>query len=327
MAQKQALLGVFFHGIQRLPREMAPTSDILMQWMGTAQRIRQMNARLFQDSVKVAERFKKEGFRCCILKGQGNALMYPDPFMRTAGDIDILVLPSQGRLTERRKKVVEYVNGRCPGQTVRYHHIDFPVTKTPIEVHFTPSYMFNPVANHRMQLWFDRVMDLQCSNMASLPDGFGEIPVPTVGFNLVYILSHLYRHVFSEGIGLRQLLDYYYVLMQDVDEAVRQDAVTTIVHLGMAKFARGTMWVLHTTMGLPRERMLFEMDERQGRFLLDEILAGGNFGQYDQRLGDKTHEGKWRRYFRMTLRNMRFVRMYASEALCEPLFRTWWAFH
>lgn len=52
-------------------------------------------------------------------------------------------------------------------------------------------------------------------------------------------------------------------------------------------------------------------------------MRGGNFGQYDDRLGDKTGEGKVHRYFRMSLRNMRFVRHYPSEALCEPLFRTW----
>lgn len=55
-------------------------------------------------------------------------------------------------------------------------------------------------------------MDLQCSNVVILPDGFGEITVPTLSFNVIYILSHLYRHVFTEGIGLRQLLDYYFVI-------------------------------------------------------------------------------------------------------------------
>ena len=57
-------------------------------------------------------------------------------------------------------------------------------------------------------------MDLQCSNVVTLPDGYGEITVPTMSFNVIYILSHLYRHVFTEGIGLRQLIDYYFVLVK-----------------------------------------------------------------------------------------------------------------
>ena len=50
-------------------------------------------------------------------------------------------------------------------------------------------------------------MDLQCANVVTLPDGYVEITVPTLSFNVIYILSHLYRHVFSEVIGLRQLID------------------------------------------------------------------------------------------------------------------------
>ena len=89
IAKKQALIGVLFHGIKQLPKELAPNADLLMLWMGMAQKIRQQNIRLFMDSAKVCKNFQQEGFRCCILKGQGNALLYPDPYMRTPGDIDI----------------------------------------------------------------------------------------------------------------------------------------------------------------------------------------------------------------------------------------------
>ena len=205
IAQKQALLGVLFYGIQRLPKELAPEQKLLMQWMVMAEQIRKQNIKLFQDSVKVCQNFENEGFANCILKGQGNALLYPDPYMRTPGDIDIY-------LSGGRRKIMKYVDRVCPNQVMRYHHVDFPVMKTAIEVHFTPSYMFCPIHNWRMQKWFEEVMGEQCNHQVSLPDGYGEIHVPLVSFNVIYILSHLYRHIFTEGIGLRQLLDYYYVV-------------------------------------------------------------------------------------------------------------------
>lgn len=151
IAQKQALLGVLFYGIQRLPKELAPEQKLLMQWMVMAEMIRKQNIRLFLDSVKVCKNFENEGFANCILKGQGNALLYPAPYMRTPGDIDIY-------LAGGRKRVMKYVNKVCPNQVMRYHHVDFPVMKTAIEVHFTPSYMFFPVHNRRMQKWFKEVM-------------------------------------------------------------------------------------------------------------------------------------------------------------------------
>ena len=391
IAQKQALLGVLFHGIRRLPKELAPEQKLLMQWMVMAEQIRKQNIRLFLDSVKVCKNFENEGFANCILKGQGNALLYPDPYIRTPGDIDIY-------LSGGRRKIMKYVDQVCPNQVMRYHHVDFPVMKTAIEVHFTPSYMFFPVHNRRMQKWFGKVMDLQCSNVVTLPDGYGEITVPTTNFNVIYILSHLYRHVFTEGIGLRQLLDYYFVICdfhkvyqnssnhpvplskegstshpiplsseeRDVTalrcseplrskdggpskvspncagwdrQDVSGDTATTaspssaaldrvqkeLKHLGLWKFAQAVMFVMKEVFGLSEDRMIAPMDEREGRFLLDEIMRGGNFGQYDNRMGNKVDESKIHRYFRMNLRNLRFVKHYPTEALCEPVFRTWFA--
>lgn len=318
IANKQALIGVLFHGIKQLPKELAPGADLLIKWMGIAQKIRQQNIRLFIDSVKVGNNFKQLGFRNCILKGQGNALLYPDSYMRTPGDIDIY-------LTGGRKKVIQYVNKVCPNQVMRYHHVDFPVMKTPIEVHFMPSYMFYPVHNSRMQKWFKKMIDLQCSNVVVLPDGYGEITVPTMSFNVIYILSHLYRHMFTEGVGLRQLIDYYYVLNKEELLVIRDTLQRELKHLGLWKFAGAVMYVLHETLGLPEQKMIAPVDVNEGRFLLAEIIQGGNFGQYDTRLGSKEDEGKLHRYFRMSLRNLRFVKHYPTEALSEPLFRTTFA--
>ena len=317
IAKKQALIGVLFHGIKQLPKELAPNADLLMQWMGMAQNIRQQNVRLFMDSAKVCKKFKQVGFRNSILKGQGNALLYPDPYMRTSGDIDIY-------LDGGRNRVIQYINKVCPNQVMRYHHVDFPVMKTAIEVHFTPLYMFFPVHNRRMQKWFKEVMDLQCSNVVTLPDGYGEITMPTMSFNVIYILSHLYRHVFTEGIGLRQLIDYYFVLVKNEERRVTA-LQRELKYLGLWKFAGAVMYVLHETLGLPEEKMIAPINVNEGRFLLAEIMQGGNFGQYDTRLGNKVNEGKLHRYFRMSLRNLRFVKHYPTEALSEPLFRTWFA--
>ena len=318
IAKKQALLGVLFHGIQRLPKELAPEQKLLMQWMVMAEQIRKQNIRLFLDSVKVCKNFENEGFANCILKGQGNALLYPDPYMRTPGDIDIY-------LSGGRRKIMKYVDQVCPNQVMRYHHVDFPVMKTAIEVHFTPSYMFCPIHNRRMQKWFEEVMGEQCNHRVLLPDGYGEIHVPQVSFNVIYILSHLYRHIFTEGIGLRQLLDYYYVLISDDLLLIRDRVQKELKHLGLWKFAQAVMFVMKEVFGLSEDRMIAPMDEKEGRFLLDEIMRGGNFGQYDDRMGSKVGESKIHRYFRMNLRNLRFVKHYPAEAVCEPVFRTWFA--
>jgi hypothetical protein len=118
------------------------------------------------------------------------------------------------------------------------------------------------------------------------------------------------------------LLDYYYVLLSEDSAAEREKAIKTIKYLGMGKFAKGIMYIMDKVFGLDKEKLLCEEDEKSGEFLMNEILIGGNFGSYDTRLGSKENESKWHRYWRMNLRNLRYISTYPVEALCEPLFRT-----
>ena len=180
--------------------------DLLMIWMGAAQQIRRQNMKVNAVAGKLYSKFREDGLRCYILKGQGNALMYPNPYSRTPGDIDVWVNASREDITEYAKR---YFNLE---DDIRFHHLETTMDGVPVELHFFPCSMNNPFYHARLQKWFKRNADLQCSNVVSLPDGIGEIAIPTTAFNVVYQLTHLYHHFFDEGIGMRQIIDYYYVV-------------------------------------------------------------------------------------------------------------------
>ena len=212
-ASKQALLGLCFEGIERLgkeyPEELRQNPigrELLMTWMGKAQQIRRQNMKVNAVASKLFSMLREDGLRCCVLKGQGNALMYPNPYSRTPGDIDVWVNASREEITEYAKKHFKL------GDDIRYQHIETSVDGVPVELHFFPCTMNNPIYNTRLQKWFKRNADLQCSNVVSLPDGIGEIAIPTTAFNVVYQLTHLYHHFFDEGIGMRQIIDYFLVV-------------------------------------------------------------------------------------------------------------------
>jgi hypothetical protein len=212
-ASKQAILGLCFDGIERLgkeyPEELKQNPigrELLVTWMGKAQQIRRQNVKVNGVAAKLYSKFREDGLRCCILKGQGNALMYPNPYSRTPGDIDVWVNASREEITEYAKKHFKL------GDDIRYQHIETSVDGVPVELHFFPCTMNNPLYHARLQKWFKRNADLQCSNVVSLPDGAGDIAIPTTAFNVVYQLTHLYHHFFDEGIGMRQIIDYYHVV-------------------------------------------------------------------------------------------------------------------
>ena len=103
-AFKQALLGLCFEGIERLgkeyPEELKQNPierNLLMTWMGAAQQIRRQNRKVNRVAAKLYSKFREDGLRCCILKGQGNALMYPNAYSRNPGDIDVWVNASRDR--------------------------------------------------------------------------------------------------------------------------------------------------------------------------------------------------------------------------------------
>ena len=323
-ASKQAILGLCFDGIERLGKEypeelrLNPIErELLMIWMGKAQQIRRQNMKVNMVASKLYSMLREDGLRCCILKGQGNALMYLNAYSRNPGDIDVWVNASREQITEYAKKHFKL------GDDIRYQHIETSVDGVPVELHFFPGIMNNPIYNVRLQKWFRRNADLQCSHIVGLPDGAGDIAIPTTAFNVVYQLTHLYHHFFDEGIGMRQIIDYYYVVNNDELLVIRDTLQKELKHLGLWKFAGAVMYVLHETLGLSEEKMIAPMDEKRGKLLLAEILNGGNFGKHFTKYGHFTQQGMAKKYFLKIWRNMHFMRYYPAEALSEPIFRTW----
>ena len=330
-ASRQALLGFCFDGIERLTKEFSEElkqnpmgRDLLMTWMGAAQQIHRQNMKVNTVASKLYSMIREDGLRCCILKGQGNALMYPNPYSRTPGDIDVWVNASREDITEYAKRHFNLEDD------IRFHHLETTMDGVPVELHFFPCSMNNPLYHARLQKWFKRNADLQCSNVVSLPDGIGEIAIPTTAFNVIYQLTHLYHHFFDEGIGMRQIIDYYYVVISDYllvinDESlgIRDTLQRELKYLGLWKFAGAVMYVLHEALGLSGEKMIVPVDEKRGKLLLAEILNGGNFGRHFTKYGHFTQQGMAKKYFLKIWRNMHFVRYYPAEALSEPIFRTW----
>ena len=212
-ATKQTIIGICFDGIKRLseeyPEELKKNPierDLLMTWMGVSQQIRRQNMKVNGAAAKLYSMLREDGLRCCILKGQGNALMYPNAYSRNPGDIDVWIDASRERIMEYARKKFELEDD------IRLQHLETSLDGVPVELHFFPCSMNNPIYHARLQKWFRRNADLQCSHIVGLPDGAGDIAIPTTAFNVIYQLTHLYHHFFDEGIGMRQIIDYYYVV-------------------------------------------------------------------------------------------------------------------
>ena len=420
--KRQSLLGVGFAAVEKLHEVgVECPADIRLKWYGYALKIERMNEKLNMQCGEITKRYEHDGLRCCILKGQGNLLNYPESLRmrRTPGDIDLWCITPPSGLSMPNASLRDYTNyhginavmeyvrmqyrlqGIDANPKACYHHIDAPdMDGVKVEVHYRPAFLRSPLRNWRMQRWFEHHADECMKNKTHL--GFSMM---TSSVNVVYHMCHLYTHIFEGGIGLRQLMDYYFALRvwhNDVMECKdlqsqgmwseglgtpvmsKEEVMEVIRSFGMGKFAGAVMFVINEVFGGGNENekgqrrtrretdgcpqadfvgesessefkqnlngcpqadggggrklkrinrelkennfapwMICEPNEKEGKKLLDEIMKGGNFGQYDTRdaalkKGGMMMHGVWK-----LKRVMRLVRSYPEEALWEPVFRVW----
>lgn len=318
VAKKHALVGACLAALEKLTMFRQNLSeDLLLQWIAIGRQIELRNKTVNGQCLQLIESLQKEGLRGCILKGQGNAAMYGwiNPQLalwRQTGDIDVWI---EGGF----EKVMCYVNKISPTNEVNRQHVQFHVFKdTAVELHFTPSRLANRWVDKRIQSWFELESNRQMSHKIAFERS--EISIPTTDFNIVYQMLHVYKHLFNDGIGLRQLMDYYILLMTSSLSEVEKDNVIKLVRrFGMQSFAEALTWVLSIVFHLDQSKIMWKPDEKKGKFLLSEVMQMGNFGHSDNRYVLNNNDSHYIRYLLRVKSKMRFVKYFPCEALWQPV--------
>ena len=349
ICRKQALTGIGWHAIEKLPKEQRPHEELLFLWMGMAQKIVATNELVIDAARKVTKKLQRDGFDCCILKGAGNIVYYNDydnvnnnkrstlhstPYTlhsetglgmyRSAGDVDVWMIPREGQdVIKYAKQAAKERGEKKP--VVTYLHTNLPKYKgIEVEAHFRPAYMNSPIFNRRTLKWQKENAGEQMRNMCEL--GF---PIPTAEFNIVYQLSHIYRHLVYEGIGMRQLLDYYMIILRFNENKKTHNTIPTLKHLGLEKIAKGVMYIMQEIFSMKEGELICKPDKKVGEFLLNEIMTAGNFGKHDPRLNHS--QSFFPRTWDIIKHESNMLRFFPEEAICDPFFRVyhkfWQLFH
>ena len=308
-ASRQAVAGICIAGVDKLPKEQMPPQMFLLEWIGLSEQIRQQNAHVDKQSAKIWRQLKEDGLDAVILKGQGIAQCYGDlGVYRQSGDIDIWVKGGY-------QTVCDYVQRTHPTTDVAYHrfHYDY-FEDTEVELHHRPTLMRNLMDDRKLARWYN---SFEADSFVFLENkGF---VVPPTGFNRIFILTHIYRHFLFEGIGLRQIIDYYFVL-KNTDLTNQTDDKELLKELRLMRFAEAMMWILHQMLGLEEQYLICGMNEKEGRFVLKEIEQTGNFGYSDKRY-------QYRQFFklrRQIAHGAHLLLHYPSEVIWTPI---WLMYH
>lgn len=336
IAEKQAVLGICFNAIERLhQQEQTPPQELLYEWIGAAESIRATNELVNKQCFKLQAKLEEAGIRSSILKGQSVAKYYSQTkvtalepcspatdgtqentedlaALRQSGDIDVYVDCGLKRALQFAKK------NSCDDVKWDYKHLHLNVFQdTQVEMHYRVEVMLNLWKNRKLQRWFKEHQE----------EIFGytnDFIAPTTEFNRFYVLLHIYRHFLYEGIGMRQLMDYYFILRseENVKKETLESLRKTLKEFGMMRFARGIMWVMQTVFGLEKDYLIYEPLEREGHFILKEVMTGGNFGHYDERINGKRH-GKIDTVKAICKHNWHLIQHYPAEVIWPPIWFVW----
>lgn len=255
--------------------------EVVMRLMQQTMAHRQ-NQRRFEDAVgRFARLMKENGIAYVVFKGLAVARYYPEPFVRTMGDVDFYV-PQRDFL--RAVEVIERrLNVVMDKEDVDKHY-SFDWQGIRFEMH----YQIETFGSHRHQLCFDRMID---EAMAEHTDSFTvcdsdgnetEVSVLPPTEDLIVVFKHWFNHLLVEGVGLRQTLDLAVLLNAYRDKINVGRLMTALDGIGYMKAFRAMLAMMKRYFGfewLDSNFVLGCRDERYADKLMAAVMESGNFGR------------------------------------------------
>lgn len=313
-AKKQTVLGIMADAIKRLPDDVVkPSYEVMIRLVGYCVQLEKTNRRINREVLKWIDFFEEKGFSAVLLKGQGIAQLYPSPLRRTPGDIDLWVIGKEAKIRNLVKKELK------PSEILYHNSVVHADNNIELEIHTRPSFLYNPVRNFKTQRLFKKWAKEAVK--VNLPENVGAISIPSDNMNRIFLLLHLYRHVFSEGIGLRQMADYAMLLNKGCTDGDKMQCKIWLKSLGLERFAASVMYLMKVVFDLNDKVLITEVDEKGGAILLKECLEGGNFGIYNPNIDRNIKHDSLKSFIVKNKRNFRFIGLYTNEVIWAPYFK------
>lgn len=282
MACQQTVAGIAFRGLDLLPDGAEPPMGLMAKWMARADRIERSNEVMNKALARLCRHFSAHATEAVLQKGQGVAMMYPEPMLRECGDIDIY-FPGHDGASDPLEGIDGAVRERHPdgswvynlGGIVVEHHGELLDIQRP-----------------RCRRFAERLIAEKGFEKLAIGNGvIVNVPAPEV--NHLLLSSHILKHALGVGVGLRQICDYavarrYYEGRVDPVEMEEIWRMT-----GLEKW-QGVLEGFVTEYLGGRSFADAQDDRKKTGILLDIVLKGGNFGVYSEDRA-RVSRAKWSR--------------------------------
>lgn len=201
LAERQGLLAVVLDGAERLPDNIRPPQELLLNWIGEVlQNFEYYNEQYMKAISELAGFYNSHGLKMMVLKGYACSLNWPKPSHRPCGDIDIWQFGEYKKADAliARELGIEIDNSH-------HHHTVFNWRDFAVENH----YDFINVYHHKSHTKMEKIFKELASDDTHYVVLDGEkVYLPSPNLHSLFLLKHTMLHFVSGEITLRQLLDW-----------------------------------------------------------------------------------------------------------------------
>ncbi len=272
-ARKHMILPLVHKGAALLPALQRPPEQLQKAWVNYT-----IGSVLRGDQLKSAQeeiiaQLTAADIPCAVLKGTSVAALYPDPELRSLGDIDLLV---------RRKQCQDAVdvlkaNGFHEHESDHAFHIGFEKDNVYLELHYAVTeFPDSPAGDYIRNKLCDAISRIKVIHWES-----HQIPVLSEPDQALALLLHMERHLVASGIGLKQLCDWHVFMHSLREDTLRNQVLPAIDACRLLQFARIATRICIDYLGLDREKHRWcEQAARDtaDMFLADILSSGNIFG-------------------------------------------------
>lgn len=174
---------------------------------------------------QITETFEKKGIRHQVLKGTVMKSLYPSPEMREMSDIDLVVYDESLDNAARAMEELGFTNHGL----VKHHMIFYKGKDLLVEVHWC---LFDANADKKQHVYFKENFRARLKEGTDYTYEFG------IEDFYIYMISHMSKHFFETGCGIRNLVDIYVYMYRYGDHMDHSYLDSELANCGILDFEK-----------------------------------------------------------------------------------------
>lgn len=319
-AKLQSVVGIVFSGIEQNGKITAhqnmPNRNLLMNWLGQTELIKAQH-KIHVEVIRKVNSLLNDAKICHVfMKGLTCGARYPHPELRSCGDIDFVVASADFRRTLDALNRIANVNRDLAHE----HHGMAHLNGVTLEPHFKVHNYQNPLNDREMKRMFAEVFP---GGLSSVEIGGNRVPIFPMEFEGMFLVSHMVNHVYEEGLGLRQVMDFALWLNNLPSSNMNIEKYFEFLdRMNMTRSARIFTRICEQYLGVDCAFIGYEYTGKEIAFadkMMEDILSVGNFGRGTEYGKVGGFIGSIKNYMIITKRCIRLSYLCPSEAYWWPL--------